>query len=152
MPTRESDCIRLAALDDAQGIARLSAQLGYPAEPVQVERHLSRLLPDPDHVIFVAESQGGSLSFSGWAHVFLSRRLFMEPFAELGGIVVDETFRRLGIGAALLTRAEAWAAGEACTLFRIRSNALRTASHAFYERMGYTASKSQRIYDKKLFG
>jgi len=150
MSSSESAGIRFAALVDAPGIALLSAQLGYPAEPAEVERYLSRFLGDPDHVVFVAEVTGGDLC--GWVHVFLSRRLFMPPFAELGGIVVDETFRRLGIGAALLTRAEAWAAGEACTLFRIRSNALRTASHAFYERMGYTASKSQRIYDKKLFG
>jgi len=76
----------------------------------------------------------------------------MPPFAELGGIVVDETFRQLGVGAALLTSAEAWAAGVGCTMFRVRSNALRTESHKFYERMGYTASKSQRIYDKELSG
>jgi len=140
---------RLATLDDASAIARLSAQLGYPADSDEVGRFLTHLLPDPVHVVFVAEFNG---ALCGWVHVFLSRRLFMLPFAELGGIVVDEAFRRLGIGAALLTSAEAWAAGVGCILFRIRSNALRTKSHAFYERMGYIASKSQRIYDKQLPG
>jgi GNAT superfamily N-acetyltransferase len=150
MPSLEPICIRLATLADAPGIASLSAQLGYPADPAEVLPFQSLILQDPDHVVFVAESLTGAVC--GWVHVFLSRRLFMPPFAELGGIVVDEASQRLGIGRALLRRAEAWAAQSGCAFLRIRSNTLRLGAHEFYQRMGYTASKSQRVYDKELPG
>jgi hypothetical protein len=86
--------IRSAIIADAEVIAALASQLGYPAASAEVARLHAVLLQHGDHAVFVAEEQDGSVS--GWVHVFLSRRLFMPAFAELGGIVVEETRRGPG--------------------------------------------------------
>ena len=140
--------IRVATLEDAAAIASLSSQLGYPAVTAEVARLYAPILQHGDHAVFLAEDQDGTVS--GWVHVFLSRRLFVPTFAELGGIVVDEARRGSGIGRALLARAEKWAVETECSMLRIRSNVRRAGAHQFYERMGYTASKSQHVFDKKL--
>jgi len=142
--------IRFATLEDAPAIASLSSQLGYPADSVEVAGFQAQVLQHPDHIVFVAESHEGTVC--GWVHVFLSRRLFLPPFAELGGMVVDKGHRSSGIGGALMARAEDWAAECGCSIFRIRSSTIRTGAHKFYERMGYTASKSQQVFDKSLSG
>jgi GNAT superfamily N-acetyltransferase len=148
MPAAEAMQIRTATLDDAAAIAALSSQLGYPTDAAEVAHLYASILPHGDHAVFLAEDEDGAIS--GWAHVFLSRRLFVPTYAELGGLVVDETRRESGIGRALLERAERWAVEAGCSLLRIRTNVQRTEAHRFYARMGYTASKAQHVLDKKL--
>ena len=92
--------IRSATLEDAEAIASLASQLGYPAASAEVAQRYAVLQQRSDHAVFVAEEQDGTVS--GWVHVFLARRLFMPAFAELGGIVVEETRRGAGVGSALL--------------------------------------------------
>jgi GNAT superfamily N-acetyltransferase len=140
--------IRIATLEDAAAIASLSSQLGYPAVEADVARLYAAILRHGDHAVFLAEDADGAVS--GWVHVFLSRRLFVPTYAELGGIVVDEVRRGSGIGRALLTRAENWAAETGCLMLRIRTHVRRAGAHRFYESMGYVALKSQQVFDKKL--
>ena len=146
--TDKAMLIRSATLEDTPSIAHLSSQLGYPATSADVTRLYSAMLQHNEHAVFLAEEQDGRVS--GWVHVFLARRLFVPTFAELGGIVVDESRRGSGIGRALMAEAEHWAAENGCSLLRIRSNVRRAGSHQFYERVGYTVLKSQTVYDKEL--
>lgn len=140
--------IRIASIEDAPGIASLSSQLGYPAEPDEVAGFQTSILQHNDHCIFVSQDEDGTIN--GWLHIFLSWRLFLPPFVELGGIVVDEACRESGIGHALLARAEEWTIQSGCTIVRIRSDIRRVSAHKFYERMGYTVSKSQQVFEKSL--
>jgi GNAT superfamily N-acetyltransferase len=140
--------IRIANPEDAAAIAALSSQLGYPAGITEVAQLYAQLQQQRDHAVFLAEEPDGAVS--GWVHVFVSRRLFVPPFAELGGLVVDEERRGAGIGGALLARAEEWAVEAGCSKLRIRTNVRRAGAHQFYDRMGYTAAKSQRVFDKEL--
>jgi GNAT superfamily N-acetyltransferase len=140
--------IRPSLPKDADAIAELSPQLGYPAAPAEVSAYQAVLLPLTDHMILVAEADEGQLV--GWIHVFVSRRLFVPPFAELGGIVVHEAHRRSGIGLALLARAEQWASQVGCSLLRIRSNMRRAAAGPFYLHAGYNQSKVQNVFEKVL--
>lgn len=44
----------------------------------------------------------------GWIHVFGAHRVEAEPFAEIAALVVDETRRGRGTGAALVEAAAEW--------------------------------------------
>lgn len=86
----------------------------------------------------------------GWVHVFLSRLLESDPEAEIGGLVVDQHHRGLGIGQRLVEEAERWARRQRCRSVRLRSNVIRTRAHAFYERLGFKVVKSQKVFRKSL--
>src|SRR5262249_48323311 len=102
-----SCAIRAARPDDAEAVARLSTQLGYPATPGEAAAHLATLLADPTHAVFVAEVEG---AVAGWLDACAVARLESAPYAEIGGLVVDEVRRGQGIGERLVEAAAAWAA------------------------------------------
>lgn len=140
--------IRLASVEDASGLAALSDQLGYPSSESQVRAFLLDPAHIDNHAIFVAESEAGSIT--GWVHVFRTRRVFSEAFAELGGLIVDEHHRGEGIGAKLLEAAEGWARKTSCQVLRVRTNVVRDRAHAFYQGLGYSVVKSQKVFEKAL--
>jgi GNAT superfamily N-acetyltransferase len=133
---------------DTGAVAELSGQLGYPSTPAQMKRRFEALSRDPESAIFVAESEDGGLI--GWVHVVGRHCLELDPYAELGGLVVDAAARRKGVGKALLSAAEQWAAGHGYTTMRVRSNMKRGEARPFYEGMGYAITKSQNVYQKIL--
>ena len=95
--------IRRARPGDAARLAELSGQLGYPASRAEIAQRMKQVRPAALHAIFVAESQSG---VSGWLHVSVTPLLEVALRAEVNGLVVDETMRRLGAGAKLLAAAE----------------------------------------------
>lgn len=109
---------------------------------------MKAILADGHHAVFIAESPDGSPV--GWIHVVLSLRAQTATFAELGGMVVEKTHRRQGIGRLLLAAAEAWAIGCGVSKMRIRSRDTRSDAKAFCLRSGFEHSKTQRIFDKDL--
>jgi len=139
--------IRPARIGDAAEIARLSEELGYPAAAKDMAERLAALLQRPEHGVVVAESCGNLL---GWAAVEARTLLVTGRKAELMGLVVDSKARRRGVGLALVRAAEEWAREQGIDLMTVRSNAVRTESHPFYERLGYTHTKSQHVYLKRL--
>ncbi|HUI42800.1 MAG TPA: GNAT family N-acetyltransferase [Terriglobia bacterium] len=151
--------VRPATLDDADALARLSNQLGYPASREQVERRLGEILANPEHAIFVAEagfapeagreSQGGA-GLAGWVHAFAERTVESDPTVEIGGLVVDDARRGAGVGRLLMDQAERWARETGCATITVRSNVIREHAHAFYERLGYAPVKTQRVFRKPI--
>jgi len=140
--------VRLASLKDIPGLSHLSAQLGYACPAEKIKLFLKDINQDPDHVVFVAESDQGSLA--GYVHVLITKRLFLKPFAELGGLVVDKTFQGKGIGKTLLAAAEVWAEDRDCQEMRVRSNVLRERARPFYLGAGYQDHKKQTVYLKTI--
>jgi GNAT superfamily N-acetyltransferase len=140
--------IRLARLDDAAHIARLSSQLGYVETEQAILDRLSRLLPEYQHRILVAEVN--NMVIAGWLHAFISMMLESPPFVEIGGIVVDIDYRRKGIGKLLIAAAEEWALANSLDCVRLRSNIIRPEAHEFYPAIGYTHTKTQKTYQKFL--
>lgn len=96
----------------------------------------------------MAESGDGQAL--GWVHVFVCHLMESDPYAEIGGLVVDESRRGEGIGKLLLERAEAWARAKACASIRLRSNIIRKVAHEFYLKRGYTITKTQHAFAKNL--
>ena len=133
---------------DAPALAALSAQLGYPASPDAVALRLERILERPDEVVLVAVGPQGAVI--GWAHAAEQRFLESEAGCELLGLVVDRARRRAGIGRLLVAAVEEWAAGRGLGRMSVRSNATRSESHPFYERLGYERVKTQHVYRKPL--
>lgn len=130
---------------DAEGIARLCAQLGYPTDGKSIRRRLDGL--DAAHAVFVARRDA---AVEGWIHVAVTRALEYEPCAEILGLVVDEHARSRGHGAALVAAAEAWARGQGLPEMRVRSRNARERAHAFYRREGYEDWKGQLVFRKRL--
>ena len=140
--------IRGAIESDASELTRLSSQLGYPSTSEDVLINLLELILDPDHEVYIAEVIEGSLV--GFAHMFVTRRLFLKPFTEFGGLVIDEKFRGKGIGSQLLAEAESWAVKMGCQEIRVRSNTRRILAKEFYLDRNYLENKKQRVFLKKL--
>ena len=141
-------CIRLAAADDADMLANLSTQLGYPSSVGQISRRLNALAARPDeHAVIVAELDGRVV---GWVHAHIYTLLVDDPEVEIGGLVVDGSVRGQGIGERLMQAAEAWAKEQGCASVYLRSNTIRTRAHEFYKRIGYEIVKSQYAFRKKI--
>lgn len=139
--------IRTAGERDAESIAVLSGQLGYPTETEAVRERLRAIAGRPDHAVFVAEAAGQVI---GWVHVYEVITPESPAHAEIGGLVVDAAHRKRGVGRALMERAEAWARAAGLGMVRLRSNVVRAEAHAFYEGIGYALVKTQKVFAKNL--
>jgi GNAT superfamily N-acetyltransferase len=142
--------IRRARRSDAERIAQLSAELGYPATAAQVATRLRQLTPASKHAVFVAESSDAPMGLIGWLHVSVSHLLESDMRAEVNGLIVAEGQRSAGAGAKLLEAAEEWARRRGCRGMNVRSNVIRERAHGFYERNGYEHYKTQKAFRKAL--
>jgi GNAT superfamily N-acetyltransferase len=138
--------IRPAAPEDAERIAALSTQLGYPSSEDQVRDRLARIRKEADHAVLVAELPDERII--GWVHVRVSHLVESDPEAELGGLVVDEAHRGSGAGRLLTESAEEWARGKGLRSVYLRSNIIRKEAHEFYKRLGYHVVKTQYAFRK----
>ncbi|MCL7971784.1 MAG: GNAT family N-acetyltransferase [marine benthic group bacterium] len=140
--------IRSAIPDDADAIARLSGELGYPTTAPDARRRLFDIKTSTNHAVMVAEDESGTVV--GWIHVFRSRRLGGEPFAELGGLVVTESLRGHGIGRRLVAEAEEWAEKREIATLRIRTRTTRNDARLFYEDLDFVLTKTQVVFERQL--
>ncbi len=140
--------VRPAKHSDAPELARLSLELGYTNSAPEIESRLQALLQRLDHFIAVAVRDPPTLL--GW--IAAERRLILESgdIVEIVGLVVDATQQRAGIGHAIVAAAEQWVASLGISTLWISSNVTRTASHIFYETLGYVRIKTQHAYVKSL--
>jgi N-acetylglutamate synthase-like GNAT family acetyltransferase len=139
--------IRRAEDSDAQAVAELSRQLGYPATREEIGARIRRLQALEDHAVLVAVRGGAVI---GWVHVQARRSLELADYGEITGMVVDERSRSGGVGAQLVAATEAWVVTRGLTALRVRSNVVRERAHAFYERLGFSLRKSQKVFTKEL--
>jgi GNAT superfamily N-acetyltransferase len=139
--------IRRATLEDTPAIASLAGELGYPTDAAAMRARLDTLLQSADDAVFVGVA---GVAVIGWAHVAAVRLVESEPYAELRGLVVAAALRSRGAGARLLAAAEEWTRARGLARIRVRSNVTRERTHAFYERHGYTTTKTQKVFDKRV--
>jgi GNAT superfamily N-acetyltransferase len=134
-------------MSDAAAVASLAGELGYPASPADMSQRLAALATAADDAVFVAVL---GLTPVAWIHVAVVTLLESPRHAEIRGLVVTSALRSRGIGEQLVAVAEEWARARGVTRIRVRSNTLRERTHAFYERLGYTVTKTQKAFDKGL--
>jgi GNAT superfamily N-acetyltransferase len=141
--------IRQAQEQDCTEIARLTSQLGYPASSEVMRPRLQRLLNGSSDVVFVAETDPGS-ELIGWIQGSLAQYLESDYRVEIAGLIVDEPFRRNGVGRDLITRVQGWAAERGAVQASVRCRTSRPEAHLFYESLGYTPAKTQIAFRKPL--
>ena len=142
--------IRRAQRGDAERIALLCGELGYPATAKQIAARLRQLTPVSKHAVFVAEPSDAASGLIGWVHVSVAHLLESDIRAEVNGLIVADGQRSLGAGAKLLEAAEHWARRRGCRAMNVRSNVIRERAHKFYERQGYEHYKTQKAFRKGL--
>lgn len=140
--------IRTARAGDAPRLTELSAQLGYAVVADDMQARLETVLRSEHDFVVVAETHYGKIV--GWLHATVSRTLVDEPASHIAGLVVDQQYRRMGVGRELMRQAESWTLQQGLTCVSLRSNIIRDEAHAFYERLGYKRVKTQHAYRKHL--
>jgi GNAT superfamily N-acetyltransferase len=127
--------VRDATPNDAESIARLCTQLGYPVAAGIVPARLARLDSDPNARVLLAQTGD---SIAGLATVHLRYTLNHEaPIAQLTLLVVDEAYRTRGIGRVLVEAAEQWARSHGAKRFVVTTALQRADAHAFYEKLQF---------------
>jgi GNAT superfamily N-acetyltransferase len=139
--------VRAAAVADSESLAGLSRQLGYPVDVEEMRKRLKRIGDRADNALFVAVAEGKVI---GWIQVIAREVLVADRHAEIGGLVVDESYRGRGGGQALMKQAESWAREHGCRAVVVRTNVVRALAHTFYEKIGYQAIKSQKVFWKVI--
>lgn len=128
--------IHPAAASDADAIADLVTQLGYPTSPAQMEGRLARIFADGEYATLVASQDGRVVGFVGirLAVTYESD----EPFGEIRAMAVEAGSRRKGIGRRLLQAAESALIERGARVFVLSSGNHRAGAHRFYEANGYS--------------
>jgi GNAT superfamily N-acetyltransferase len=139
--------IRPGRAADAAALAHLCTELGYPSTEEQMAGRL-RLLDDVDHGLFVTEAADGELR--GVIDVHTRVVLEEDPFAELIALVVTEDAQGEGIGSALVAEAVRWARARSLRKIWVRVSLWREATPRFYESLGFTLYKQQRVFELTL--
>jgi ribosomal protein S18 acetylase RimI-like enzyme len=128
--------MRPATPTDAPAIAALLTQLGYPPTPDEARDRLAALNARGgfDRVI-VAEREGQVVAVMT---LHLTPELHRpKPLGRVTALVVDESVRGRGVGAAMMAEAERIFRAEGAGLVELTSNMRRVDAHRFYERLGY---------------
>ena len=139
--------VRLATEQDAERVAALSMQLGYPTSPGDTQRYLAQVERDSNHAVYVAALDGRVV---GWVHVRVM--LHDKRVAEIEGLVVDEAHRGRGIGRLLAQASEQWMRERGCGTVHVRSSIVRKRAHHFYEGLGYENVGTSLTFRKMLSG
>ena len=111
-------------------------------------QRLRPIVEKADHAVFIAEMAGAGVV--GWIHAFVAPYLMVEPFVELGGLIVASSHRRRGIGRLLLSEVERWARANGVDAVWARSGSTRKPAHVFYRKMGYGYVKTQETFSKNV--
>ncbi|MBB6269770.1 GNAT superfamily N-acetyltransferase [Pedobacter cryoconitis] len=139
--------LRNLRLEDSEAISSLSEQLGYPSTISETEARINALLLHPDNCAFVAVLEQ---TIIGWIHGFYTLRLESEPFIEIAGLVVDENYRNQQTGKKLVEQVKEWGIKKGISKLRVRCQTKRTETHRFYQKIGFTQQKEQKVFDMDM--
>ncbi|HKN68569.1 MAG TPA: GNAT family N-acetyltransferase [Gemmatimonadaceae bacterium] len=127
--------VRDATAADAPALAPLLGELGYPAAIDALESRMRRMLSREDQRILVAERDGAALGLLA-LHIF-PVLAYDRDLAMIMALVVTERARGLGVGRALIERAEAVGQSLGASRLMVTTHVRRADAHAFYERLGF---------------
>ncbi len=127
--------LRDAHAKDADAIAHLLRQLGYPTDAGDLPGRLELMAADGRSEVIVAE-RSGQMCGVATLHVeqVLNRRGMV---GWLTLLVVDEKARGAGVGRALVTEVERRAQDAGCERLTVTTYDRLTAAQAFYEKNGF---------------
>jgi len=130
--------VRPASVNDAESIAWLVSELGYPSTSAETRDRLWRVKGAEGVFVCVAELDG-EVAGLATCHKFFAVHL-TEPAVWLTSLVVSSEYRGEGIGQALVAECEAWAKSQGAKRLSLTSANHRDGAHQFYLSLGYEQS------------
>ncbi|HEX6058663.1 MAG TPA: GNAT family N-acetyltransferase [Gemmatimonadaceae bacterium] len=127
--------IRSAAAADADALAPLLEELGYPASSADIAARLAGLRESESATLVATGSGGEMLGLIGVHRLPVLHA--SEPPCYITALVVASAARGRGIGRRLLAAAEEWARRAGSSRLVVTSAEHRAEAHAFYERAGF---------------
>lgn len=137
--------IRRATAADAEAIATLFTDEGYPAGQSDIVERLGRFSSDHSQVL-VAEGDGAVLGFVAF-HA-LPRFEHDDRIVRLLALVVDGGARERGLGRALIAEAERIAVDLGAAFVEITAGHHRPEARHLYETLGYDATVTAYLRKK----
>lgn len=134
--------------NDADRIAVLMGQLGYPQQSGEALDQIRTYSACAQRFVLVAEETGEGIGFVS----FHATPLFHEPgyLGRITAMCVDETRRSSGVGRRLLAQLEERADEMGCLRIEVCSGDRRESeAHAFYESQGYQVDCRRFIKRRK---
>lgn len=129
--------IRPATAADAESIATLFTDEGYPAGPSDIVERLTRFASAHSQVL-VAEHEGAVLGFI--AMHAMPRFEHDDRIVRILALVVDPGARERGVGRGLMAAAEAVAAELGAAFIEVTAGHHRPDARRLYEAAGYDAT------------
>ena len=140
--------IREATIYDAAAITQLNkAEMGYDFPVADTSTQLQVVLSSVHDKVFVAVIAD---TVVGYIHANDYNLLYHLPMKNITGIAVSKTYRRMGIGTALIAAVENWAKETGATGIRLVSGAERKNAHEFYRHYGFDTGKEQLNFKKQI--
>ena len=133
--------IRHADETDADALALLAAELGYPTTPSQARERLIEIKRAGDAVLVAAYNS----KVVGMIVLHRTRFLHREPDGRIATLVVSDSYRNFGIGARLVEAGEAIFRDWGCGRVEVTSGTQREAAHRFYRREEYVENAKRFV-------
>jgi GNAT superfamily N-acetyltransferase len=137
--------LRPATADDAEAIASLFTDEGYPAGPSDIATRLTRFTP-PEGAVIVAEHDGAILGFVA-CHA-LPRFEHGDVILRILALVVDAGARERGVGRQLIADAERIGTSLGAAFVELTAGHHRPDARHLYESLGYDATVAAYLRKK----
>src|SRR5207237_6497441 len=125
--------IRRMAQTDAEVVAALSAELGYPSGTDTIGVRI-RAIGESDLLLVAVDAGDKAIGFIQAHRVCIIEMGFR---VEILGLVVSSSARRSGIARRLIEAAEAWAKNIGAEAISVRSNTKWIEDHLFYSSLDF---------------
>lgn len=130
-----------AIIEQVDSIHRdaLPERFKSPNGPPREREYILNAIRSPDVDIFVAQTESRLV---GFVHVVIRQVpdvpiLVPRRYAVVENLAVGEEHRRIGIGLALMERAEEWARAKGVTSIELNVYAFNRVAQRFYQKLGY---------------
>ena len=130
--------LRSAMIADADDVARLLTELGYPCEIDDAAERIDAIAANDRQALVLARRDGAVCGLI--ALDFMYYLPMGTITCRVTALVVTPTAQGLGIGRQLLKEAERRARGGGASRIELTSGSQRTEAHAFYRACGYKDS------------
>jgi GNAT superfamily N-acetyltransferase len=128
--------IRPAEVGDAEALADLMTQLGYPTRTSEMEMRMEAICVDKNYATLVAVGEGKVCGMIGTRTSFSYEH--NSPGGAILALVVSDKMRGRGVGQALIAAVENELAQRNIRRLAVYTHFRRTEAHEFYEKLGYT--------------
>jgi GNAT superfamily N-acetyltransferase len=137
--------LRLAQAADAQAIATLFTDEGYPAGPSDIVARLERF-DTTDSRVVVAEHEGAILGFIA-VHA-MARFEHDDRIVRILALVVDAGARERGVGRTLMAEAEQFGREVGAAFVELTAGHHRPEARHLYESLGYDSTVTAYLRKK----